>query len=116
MTSLKFFKMYDIPPSGTNIPSSQEFIADANERTLKLSVEEASLSAPNIASTPILSKREFPTQSQCYQFLQDNYVFLDTALKRHAERRNGRVIILGCGDRAELSEISSDYDRQYGRG
>ena len=28
--------------------------------------------------------------------------------KRHAERRNGRVIILGCGDRAELSEISSD--------
>ena len=41
---------------------------------------------------------------------------LDTALKRHAERRNGRVIILGCGDQAELSEISSDYDRQYGRG
>ena len=60
-------------------------------------------------------QREFPTKSQCYQFLQDNYVFLDTALKRHAEMRHGRVIILGCGDRAELSKISSDYDRHYGR-
>ena len=40
------------------------------------------------------------------QFLHDNYVFLDTALKQHVERRNGRVIILGCGDRVELLAIS----------
>ena len=61
-------------------------------------------------------QKEFSTRSQCYQFLNDNYVFLDTALKQHAERRNGRVIILGCGDRVELSNISSQYDRHYGRG
>ena len=39
-----------------------------------------------------------------------------SSLKQHAERRNGRVIILGCGDRVELSNISSQYDRHYGRG
>ena len=61
-------------------------------------------------------QKEFSTRSQCYQFLNDNYVFLDTALKQHAERRNGRVIILGCGDRVELSNISSQYDRHYGSG
>ena len=61
-------------------------------------------------------QREFPTQNQCYQFLHENYEFLDAALKLHAERRNGRVIILGCGDRVELSNISSQYDRYYGRG
>ena len=61
-------------------------------------------------------QKDFPTQSLCYQFLQDNYVFLDTALKKHAERRNGRVIILGCGDKMELSKISLDYDRHYERG
>ena len=62
------------------------------------------------------SQKEFSTQSQCYQFLHDNYVLLDTALKRHADRRNGRVIILGCGDRVQLSKISLGYDQYYKRG
>ena len=62
------------------------------------------------------SQKEFSTRRQCYQFLHDNYVFLDTALKRHAVRQNGQVIILGCGDRFQLSKISLGYDQYHKRG
>ena len=33
---------------------------------------------------------EFRSQSECYQYLNDNYVFLDTTLQRHTKKRNGR--------------------------
>ena len=59
---------------------------------------------------------EFRSQSECYQYLNDNYVFLDTTLQRHAKQRNGRVIIVGCGDKVELSKTSLQYDLYHKRG
>ena len=49
-------------------------------------------------------QNEFNSQSQCYDFLQQKYVKIDTTLQRHAERRNGRVIIVGCGDKERLAK------------
>ena len=50
------------------------------------------------------------------QFLNDNYVKIDTTLKRHAKNRNGRVIIVGCGDKEQLAKTSLEYDLYHKRG
>ena len=63
-----------------------------------------------------LNKKNFRREVNATSSLMTTMCILDTALKQHADRRNGRVIILGCGDRVELSNISSQYDRHYGRG
>ena len=44
-------------------------------------------------------QNEFSSQSQCYRFLNDNYVKIDTTLHQHAKERGGRVIIIGCGEK-----------------
>ena len=61
-------------------------------------------------------QNEFNSQGQCYQFLNDNYVKIDTTLKRHAKNRNGRVIIVGCGDKEQLAKTSLEYDLYHKRG
>ena len=61
-------------------------------------------------------QNEFNSQSQCYQFLNDNYVKIDTTLHQHAKERGGRVIIIGCGEKGELAKTSLEYDIWHKRG
>ena len=61
-------------------------------------------------------QNEFNSQSQCYDFLQQNYVKTDATLQRHAKRRNGRVIIVGCGDKERLAKKKLQYDMVHNRG
>jgi hypothetical protein len=61
-------------------------------------------------------QNEFNSQSQCYDFLQQNYVKIDATLQRHAKRRNGRVIIVGCGDKESLAKTKLQYDMVHKRG
>ena len=61
-------------------------------------------------------QNEFSSQSQCYQFLNDNYVKIDTTLHQHAKERGGRVIIIGCGEKGELAKTSLEYDIWHKRG
>ena len=49
-------------------------------------------------------QNEFHSLGQCNDFLQQNYVKIDTTLQRHAKRRNARVIIVGCGDKEKLAK------------
>ena len=61
-------------------------------------------------------QNEFNSQSQCYDFLQQNYVKIDATLQRHAKRRNGRVIIVGCGDKERLAKTKLQYEMVHKRG
>ena len=61
-------------------------------------------------------QNEFNSQSQCYDFLQQNYVKIDATLQRHAKRRNGRVIIVGCGDKESLAKTKLQYEMYHKRG
>ena len=61
-------------------------------------------------------QNEFNSQSQCYDFLQQNYVKIDATLQRHAKRRNGRVIIVGCGHKESLAKTKLQYEMVHKRG
>ena len=61
-------------------------------------------------------QNEFTSLAQCNDFLQQNYVKIDTTLQRHAERRNGRVIIVGCGDKERLAKTKLQYEMYHKRG
>lgn len=61
-------------------------------------------------------EKKFTSQNACYQFLSDNYDKLDAELQRHAKTRNGRVIILACGDTKRLSKTSLQYELYHKRG
>ena len=61
-------------------------------------------------------QKKFTSQNACYQFLSDNYYKLDAELQRHAKTRNGRVIILACGDTKRLSKTSLQYELYHKRG
>ena len=61
-------------------------------------------------------QKKFTSQNECYQFLSENYDKLDAELQRHAKTRNGRVIILACGDKKRLSKTALQYELYHKRG
>jgi len=61
-------------------------------------------------------QNEFHSLAQCNDFLQQNYVKIDTTLQRHAKRRNGRVIIVGCGHKESLAKTKLQYEMYHKRG
>ena len=61
-------------------------------------------------------QNEFHSLGQCNDFLQQNYVMIDTTLQRHAKRRNARVIIVGCGDKEKLAKTKLQYEMYHKRG
>ena len=61
-------------------------------------------------------QNEFHSLAQCNDFLQQNYVKIDATLQSHAKRRNGRVIIVGCGDKESLAKTKLQYEMYHKRG
>ena len=61
-------------------------------------------------------QNEFHSLGQCNDFLQQNYIKIDTTLQRHAKRRNARVIIVGCGDKEKLAKTKLQYEMYHKRG
>ncbi len=63
-----------------------------------------------------MAPKKLPSPNGLLSILSDNYDKLDAELQRHAKTRNGRVIILACGDTNRLSKTSLQYELYHKRG